>query len=84
MGRLGVEGSKCIDQLAACVLGGRDEGSTAGKGLVKERLLQIVLVTSPVAISWRVARFKLQLRNRQEARRSPEGGDDRSTQLAWK
>ncbi|CAN0566661.1 unnamed protein product, partial [Laminaria digitata] len=47
-GRLGVEGSKFIDQLAArlSVVGGRDGGSMGRKGVVKERLLQIVLVTT--------------------------------------
>ena len=61
-GRLGVEGSNFIDQLAASVVGGRDGGSIARKGVVKERLLQILSVTTQVAISWRVARFTLQLR----------------------
>ena len=42
----------------------------ARKGLVKERLLQLVSVTTQVAISRRVSRFKLQLRDRHEARRS--------------
>ena len=32
----------------------------AKKGVVEERLLQVVLVTTHVAISWRVSRFKLQ------------------------
>ena len=40
-GRLGVEGSNFIDLLAASVVGGRDGGSMARKGVVKERLLQI-------------------------------------------
>ena len=79
-GRLGVEGSNFIDQLAA---GGRDGGSMARKGVVKERLLQIISVTCKVAISRRVAQFKLQLRDRQEIRRSRGGGDDRPTPMAW-
>ena len=58
-GRLGVEGSNFIDQLAASVVGGRDGGSMAWKGVVKESLLQIVWVTTQVAISRRVSRFKL-------------------------
>ena len=82
-GRLGVEGSKFIDQLAASVVGGRDGGSMGRKGVVKERLLQIVSVTTQVAISRRVSRFKLQLRDRQEARRSRGRGDDRPTPMAW-
>ena len=76
-GRLGAEGSKFVDQLAASVVGGRDGGS-----MVKERLLQIISVTTQVTISRRVARFKLQLRDRQETR-SRGGGDDRPTPMAW-
>ena len=38
-GHLGVGGSDFIDQLAALVVGGRDGGSMARKGVVKERLL---------------------------------------------
>ena len=82
-GRLGVEGSNFIDQLAASVVGGRDGGSMARKGVVKERLLQTISVTTQVAISTRVARFKLQLRDPQEIRRSSGGGDDRPTPMAW-
>ena len=73
-GRLGVEGIKFIDQLAASVAGGRDGGLMGRKGVMKERLLQIVSVTKQVAISRRVSRFKLQLRGRQESRRSMGGG----------
>ena len=78
-GLLGVEGSYFIDQLAASVVGARDGGSMARKGVLKERLLQIVSVTTQVAISRRVSRFKLQLRDRQDATRSEEGGDHRLT-----
>ena len=81
-GRLGLEGSKFIDQLAASVVGGRDGRSMGGKGFVKERLLQIVSVTTQVAISRRMSRFKLQLRGRQESRRSRGGGDDKPTPMA--
>ena len=81
-GRLGVEGSNFIDQLAASVVGGRDGGSMARKRVVKERLLQIIAVTTQVATSRRVAGFKLQLRDRQDARRSRGGGDDRPTPMA--
>ena len=49
-GRLGMEGSKFTDQLAASVVGGRDWGAMAKKGICKERLLQIISVTSQVAI----------------------------------
>ena len=69
--------------LFTIVVGGRDGGSMARKGVVKERLLQIISVTTQVAISRRVARFKLQLRDRQEIRRSRGGGDDRPTPMAW-
>ena len=68
--RLGVEGSNFSDQLAACVVGGRDGGSMTRKGVMKEHLLQIVSVTAQVAISRRVSLFKLKLEDRQQARRS--------------
>ena len=82
-GRLGVEGSNFIDQPAASVVGGRDGRSMASEGVVGEPLLQIISVTTQVAISRRVARFKLQLRDRQETKRSRGGGDDRPTPTAW-
>ena len=82
-GRIGVEGSNFIDQLAASVVAGKEGGSMARKGVVKERLLQIFSVATQVAISRRVARFKLQLRDHQEMRRSSGGGDDRPTPMAW-
>ena len=81
-GRLWAEASNFIDQLVASVVGSRDGGSMGRKGVVKERLLQIVSVTTQVAISRRVSRFKLQLGDRQGARRS-RGGDDRPTPMAW-
>ena len=81
-GRLGVEGSAFIDQLTTSVVGGRNRGSMTRKGVVKERLLQIVSVTAQVAISQRVSRLKLQLRDRQEAKRS-RGGNDRPRPVAW-
>ena len=73
-GRLGDEGGNFIDQLAASVAGGKDGGSMARKGVVKEHLPQIISMTTQVAISRRVSRYKLQLRDRQEARRSRGGG----------
>lgn len=51
------------------------------KGVVKERLLQIVSVTTQVVISRSVSPFKLQLRELQEARRSRRGGGP--TPIAW-
>ena len=55
----------------------------ARNGVLKERLLQIVSVTTQVAISRRVSHFKPQLRDRQDARRSQGGRDDRPTPMAW-
>ena len=55
----------------------------ARKGGVKERLLQFISVTTQVTISRRMARFKLQLRDHQEIRRSRGGGDARPTPMAW-
>ena len=72
--RLGVEGNNVIDQLAASIVARRDGGSMTRKGVVKEHLLQIISMTTQVDISRKVSRFKLQLRDRQEARRSREGG----------
>ena len=81
-GRLRV-GSNFIDQLSASVVGGRDGGSMTRKEVVTEHLLHITSVTTQVAISRRVSRFKLQLRDSQNARRSSGGGDDRRTRMAW-
>lgn len=47
-----------MDQLAASVVGGRGGGSVASK-VVKKCLLQIISVTTQVAISRRVSCFKL-------------------------
>ena len=81
-GRLGMEGSYFIDQLAATVVRGRDGGSMARRGMLKEGLLH-VSVNAQVVISRRVSRFKLQRRGRQDARRQG-GGHDRPTPImAW-
>ena len=53
------------------------------KRVVKEHLLRIISVTTQVAISRRVSRFKLQLKDHQEARRTRGRGDDRPTPMAW-
>ena len=54
----------------------------ARKGVCKERLFQIILVTTQVAISRRVKRYRLSLRDRQAARgREEESGGLRP--LAW-
>ena len=79
-GRIGVEGSNCVDQLAAGGVGRRDGGSKTKKVEVEEQLLQIISVTVQVDIMRRVSRSQLQLRDRQEARRGR--GDDRPTLMA--
>ena len=63
-------------------MGGRDGGSTVKKEVLKERLLQLVPVTTQLAISKRVSRFKIQLRDCQEAR-SRGREDDRPIPIAW-
>ena len=75
-GRLGMEGSELIDQLAASIVGGTDGGSLSRKGVCKEHLFQIISVTTQVAISRRVHRYKLALRDRQatRGRRKEDGG----------
>ena len=45
----------------------------ARKGGVKERLLQIISLTTQVAIPRRVARFKLQRRDRQDIKKEQRG-----------
>ena len=49
-GRLGKEGSDLIDQMAASIVGGTDGSSLATKGICKERLFQIISVTTQVAL----------------------------------
>ena len=67
-GRLGKEGSDLIGQVAASIVGKTDGSSLPRKSVCKERLLQIISVTTQVAISRRVHRYKLALRDRQAAR----------------
>ena len=55
----------------------------ARKEVVKEPLLQIVSVTTQVTISRRVSSFKLQLRDRQEARKNRGGRGDKPTPMEW-
>ena len=57
-----------VDQLAIHVVGGQNGGEITRKGAVKERLLQVVSMTSQVAVSRRVQAFELATRSRQEAR----------------
>ena len=66
-GRLGKEGSDLIDQVAASIVGGMDASSLRRKGVCKERLFEIISVTTQVAISRRVHRYRLSLRDRQAA-----------------
>ena len=73
-GRLGKEGSDLIDQMAACIVGGTDASSLGRKGVCKERPFPIISVTTQVAISRRVHRYRLFLRDRQAAR----GGEEES------
>ena len=82
LGFLGKEGSDLIDQVAASIVGGTGASSLARKGVCKERLSQIIYVTTQVAISRRVHRYRLSLRDRQAARaREEESGGLRP--LAW-
>ena len=53
-GCLGKKGSDLINQVAASIVGGTDASSLARKGVCKERLFQIISVTTQVAISRRV------------------------------
>ena len=71
-GRLGKEGSDLIDQMAASIVGGTDGSSLGRKGVCKERLFRIISVTTQVAISRRVHRYQLALRDRQATRRRRE------------
>ena len=74
-GRLGKKGSDLIDQVVASIVGGTDASSRARKGVCKERLFQIISVTTQVAISRRVHRYRLALRDRQASRgREEEAG----------
>ena len=81
-GRFGREVSEFIDQLATRVIEGGDGGRIPKKGICKERLLQIISVTTPVAISRRVHRYKLALRDRRatRGRKKEEGG---LLSMAW-
>ena len=54
-GRLGESDYKFVDQLASSIAGGVD-GERALKGVCEEKLLQIISVTSQVAISRKVSR----------------------------
>ena len=53
------------------------------KGVVKERLLEIISETTHVAILRRVSRFQLQLSHCPEAIRGRGGEGDRPTPMVW-
>ena len=76
LGCLGKEGSELIDKLAASIVGGTDGGSLTRKSVCEEHLFQTISVTTQVAISRRVHRYKLALRDRQatRGRRKEDGG----------
>ena len=81
-GRLGKEGSGLMDQVAASIIGGTDASSLARKNLCKKRVFQIISVTTQAAISRRVNRYRLSLRDCQTAKgREEESGGLRP--LAW-
>ena len=83
-GRLGKEGSELIDQLAASIVGGTDGGPLSiKKGVCNEHIFHIVSVTTQVAISRRVHRYKLALRDRHAGggRRGEDGG---LLPMAWR
>ena len=63
-GVLGREESEFIDQLATSAIGGRNAVGMAKKGICKKRPVLIISVTSQVAISRRVHRYKLALPDR--------------------
>ena len=74
-GRLGKEGSDLIDQVVTGIVGGTDGSSLSQKGVCKERLFQIICVTTQVAISRGVRIYRLTLRDCQAARgREEEAG----------
>ena len=81
-GRLGKEGSDLIDQVAASIVGGTDTSSLARKDVCNERLFQIIAVATQVAISRRVNRYRLSLRDRQAARGREEEAEGLRP-LAW-
>ena len=83
-GRLGKEGSDLIDQMAASIVGGTDASSLARKGVCKELLFQTISVTTQVAISRRVHRCHLALRDRQATRgRREVNGEPLPMTLGW-
>ena len=82
-GRLRKDGSDLVDQVAASIFGGTDGTSLARKGACKERLSQKMSVTTQVAITRRVHRHKLALRDRQAAKGSREQTGRVPMPMAW-
>ena len=67
-GRLGIEGGDLIDQVMASIVGETDGSSLARKGVCKERLFHTISVTTQVATSRQMNRYRLALRDSQAAR----------------
>ena len=83
-GRLGKDSDDLIDQAAVPIVGGTDGSSLSWKGILKERLFQIISVTTQVVISRRMNRYKPALRDGQAARGTgEEAGGLQSTAWGW-
>jgi len=82
-GRLGEEGYEFIDQIATHAVGGRNGGNMSRRGIVKERILQVVSVATQVAISRRVHRYKLSLRGRQHFARRQQQSQELPSPMTW-
>ena len=80
-GRLDKESSNLIDQVAASIVGGTDGSSLARKGVCKEHILQMISVTTQVAISRH--RHQLAIRGRQAARGRREDTGGVLMPMAW-
>lgn len=72
-GRLRQRESDFIDQMTATVIGGADGDSLATKGVCKERIIQVISVTTQVELSRRMHRFKLNLGDTRPPRNKPAG-----------
>ncbi len=82
-GRLGEEGYKFIDELATHAAGGRNGPNMCRRGIIKERILQVVSVATQVAISRRVHRYKLSLRGRQHLARRQQDANELPSPMTW-
>ena len=78
----GREGSEFVDHLSICVIGGRDGGAViVNNGVYNEHLVQTVSVTSQVAVSRLVHKYKLKLRG---IKRPERGGKRRGGWRWWR